>query len=244
MKVLIALMAALILILVGCQSTPTEMQRAIPDDFDLKLALYKSYEEQKVNRAPTLASCENWPPDPLPVVSYEVGEAMGNGPVIEVPIYMNTEGRRSQGGLLFLQYDDKRLHFFDVKAGPAWDNADFRHVTINDQIPGKAIFILLGWELTEEGFAYGIPETDEPWAYLVFETVKPGKAKIGWDPLPADMTNNCYGSACFYRRGEMLLDIDDAGRCVWDTVDYYTVNGVNTTGTLTVDPGFAIVTGR
>jgi len=177
-------------------------------------------------------------PSPLPSVSYDIGEVRGSG-TVRLPVYMNSAGLRSQGGLLFLEYDAKHMQFVGVEPGPAWANADFVHESVNDMVPGHAIFLILGWELNPDGGAYGIPPSEEPWAYVVFEAKQPGKAKVQWDTLPDLLP--CYtgpsGTQCFVRRGEMLLDLDDLGRDVWDVLDYYTRNGINTTGTLTVQPG-------
>ncbi len=225
--VLCCLLAAL-----ACSEQPTDSMRPeAVNDFSLQTEFTKALQGQKVFTDRLLGGC---PPMPLPEVEFKIGQVMSGLGRVRVPVFMSDQ-YPSNGMLLSVKYDSKFLTPVDIEPGPAWDHADFVHA-IGNPVKGIDLWIwlILGWEL-QDGAAVPLPteRLQEPMAFMVFEVIKPGKGHIVWDPLPDP-------APVFYRRAEALVTIDE---CDWDVVDWYK-SSPNSTGKVTVQPGYVIGTGR
>lgn len=174
-------------------------------------------------------------PDPLPEVSYTIGKVKCDEySTCWVPVYMDTRGLDTWGGLLFIDYDPEVL-FADqppiIEPGPMWDA--FYSANAFRQEPGKVNMLILGWHedtdpVTGERFAYpiGADELDMPLFYFVFTAQAAGKTDVTWRALPDPPPT-------FFRRFEALVETPDCG--LWDVIDWYV--GEQETGTASVKPG-------
>lgn len=215
----------------GCSSNMTpSVAPALdsPTDFDLQAA----WEQLRPRRAGETISYDNCPPVPLPEVTYRIGQVMASRGELKVPVYLDTGGLPTYGGLLRLSYEGRRISPVRIEPGDAWAQADFVHAIDNVISDGDYIWLILGWEL-QYGETCPIPaeKLALPFVYMVFDGIKPGKAKIDWMPVPD-------GETGFFRRGECIVDDDG---CLWDVIDFYR-SRPNQTGLMNVEPGHVIVT--
>lgn len=239
MKDLILVLMVLLLAF-GCSSSPSP---TTPEEAAIhSLDLQAEWQRLRPKHEGRNISYDNCPPVPLPEVTYRIGQVMSSvSGETRVPVYLDTNGLPTNGGLLSVVYDTKHMSAVRLEPGEAWKNADFVY-TAENAVGSHFIWLILGWEL-QYGEACPLPASrlDEPFAYMVFHGIKPGKSKIEWPPVPDD---SCYDrngiEYCFYRRGETLVTVKD---CEWDVIDFYSRNGINTTGKMAVEPGYAIMVG-
>ena len=183
------------------------------------------------------AACD---PDPLPSVGWKIGDVEAYvGEEVLVPLYADTEGKPTWGGLLFVDYDADKLEIecageeewceAQIVAGPQWG---FQFGIGYRPEPGKVNTVLVGWQ--DEPFG-GVSSVEPLW-YLKFTAIKPGKAHIEWRPLPKEHPE-------FWRRSELLTDVkctDGSDFLAWDTVDWYR-SQPNVTGATYVESGSVLI---
>jgi hypothetical protein len=174
-------------------------------------------------------------PDPLPSVGWNIGKVEAYvGDEVLVPLYADTEGKPTWGGLLFVDLEidcgeNEEWCEAGIVPGPQWD---FHSGIGYRPEPGKLNTLLVGWQ--DEPF--GGVSSEEPLYYLKFTATKPGLAHIRWRELPKDHPE-------FWRRSELLTDVkctDGSDFFAWDTVDFYQ-SQPNVTGATYVESGSVLV---
>jgi hypothetical protein len=96
-------------------------------------------------------------PDPLPAVGWRIGEPQAVvGDTVRVPVWVDTGGLPTWGGLLFISFDAHKLNAVgsgsvaNIVPGPMWDTdpeMGFTHWGSFHPWDGKINMLILGWHI-------------------------------------------------------------------------------------------------
>ena len=150
------------------------------------------------------------PPDPLPTVSFRIGDTegyVGRGEV-HVPVWIDTGTRPTWGALIYTEFPPDMLQATEtVIPGPMWEGG-FASVVGYSPMDGFLNALCIGWGA--DSGPIPAEALRAPLFWLVFLPEKAGVAEVRWVLLPEP-------APAFFRRSEILVQDGD---CEWDVLDW------------------------